>query len=175
MNSYPITRYVSPPNKNTFSVKPIGEFVKKYLAKATISIDPFARDAELATYTNDLNPNTKAQYHLDAQTFLEELVKQKVCADLVIFDPPYSPRQIKEAYEGVGRKVTMQDTQNCVLYSRVRNVIPQLLTPNGICLSFGWNSNGLGKKHNFEIIEIVLVSHSAAHNDTICIAEQRRS
>jgi hypothetical protein len=40
------------------------------------------------------------------------------------------------------------------------NLIPK----NGICISFGWNSTGLGKKRGFEIIEILL----GLHNDTIC-------
>jgi hypothetical protein len=41
-------------------------------------------------------------------------------------------------------------------------------------LSFGWNSAGMGKKYGFEQIEIMLVCHGAAHNDTICLAERRR-
>lgn len=31
----------------------------------------------------------------------------------------------------------------------------------------------VGKKHGFEQIEILLVCHGAAHNDTICVAERR--
>ncbi len=32
------------PNGDTFSVKPIGAFVRKYLAQSTVSVDPFARN-----------------------------------------------------------------------------------------------------------------------------------
>ena len=87
------------PNKNTFDVQPIGLFVKKYLDRSKVSIDPFARDKEWATYTNDINPETKAMYHMDARGFLEEMVLMEVKADLVILDPPYSTRQMKECYE----------------------------------------------------------------------------
>lgn len=42
-----------------------------------------------ADNTNDLNPNTTAQYHLPAQEFCSRL---QVEVDVVLFDPPYSPR-----------------------------------------------------------------------------------
>ena len=40
-------------------------------------------------------------------------------------------------------------------------------------LSFGWNSGGIGKSLGFEIIEILLVAHGGAHNDTICTVERK--
>src|ERR1700742_3742073 len=89
------------PNHNTFSVPPIGNFVQKYLAKSKISIDPFARNKKWATYTNDLNPITSANYHMDAEDFLSMLGFCGVTSDLIIFDPPYSSRQISECYKGI--------------------------------------------------------------------------
>ncbi len=67
----------------------------------------------------------------------------------------------------------MKETQSALLYQRVRNAIVPVLTEDAIVLSFGWNSVGMGKKHGFEIIEIMLCCHGGAHNDTICIAERR--
>jgi len=160
------------PSADTFDVPPIGEFVKSYLRNSKVSIDPFARNKAWATYTNDLNPKTSAQYHMDAEKFLQTLKDKNVVADLVIFDPPYSPRQISECYESMGEKATTKDTQSAGLYSRVRRAIIPILSPNGIVLSFGWNSVGMGKK-GFEILEILLVSHGGAHNDTICMAERK--
>lgn len=172
-NGLPMFRAFAGPSSDTFDVPPIGGFVRKYLLRSKISIDPFARNKRWATYTNDLNPDTAAESHLDAEEFLRQLAANGVKADLLIFDPPYSPRQIAECYAGIGRTVTMQDTQSCVLYSRVRSAIPAVLSENGIVLSFGWNSNGMGRKHGFAMIEMLVVAHGAAHNDTICIAEQR--
>ena len=162
------------PSSDTFDVPPIAGFVRKYLMKSKISIDPFARNKRWATHTNDLNPETAAESHMDAEAFLRQLAEKSVKADLVIFDPPYSPRQIAECYAGVGKTVTMEDTQNCVLYSRVRSAIPAVLADDGIVLSFGWNSNGMGRKHGMEKIEILMVAHGAAHNDTLCVAERKR-
>ena len=160
------------PASDTFDCKPIGEFVRHYLCQSKTSIDPFARNKEWCEYTNDLNPATKAQSHMDAEAYLCMLARIDVKADLVIMDPPYSPRQISECYKSVGLEVGMKETQSALLYQRVRNAIKPVLAPGGIVLSFGWNSVGMGIKHGFEQIEILLVCHGGAHNDTICVAEK---
>ena len=159
------------PSSDTFDCKPLGDFVQKYLQNASCSVDPFARNKKWATYTNDLNPKTEAQYHMDAEAFLVMLKEQGVKADLVIMDPPYSPRQISEQYKEAGITAGMKDTQNAVLYSRVRAAAFELLKPTSTVLSFGWSTNGMGKKYGMEIDEILLVCHGGAHNDTIAIAE----
>ncbi len=167
-----ITRAWAMPNSDTFSVPPIGEFVKKYLRNSLISVDPFARNKEWATYTNDLNHETAAQYHLDALEFLEGLAEQEVKADLIFFDPPYSPRQLAECYKQVGRKATMQDTQ-AKSWSDWKNAIANISADSATVLSFGWNTVGMGKKRGFEIAEIMMVCHGGQHNDTICMAETK--
>lgn len=161
------------PSADTFDCKPLGMFVNEHLKRATVSVDPFARNKEWATFTNDLNPSTKAQFHLQAEEFLHLLVGQKVVADLVILDPPYSPRQISECYKELGLKVTMADTQNARFYAAVRDAALPLVPIGGIVLSFGWNSAGMGKNRGFEIEKVLMVCHGAAHNDTIAIAERR--
>jgi hypothetical protein len=165
------SREWSMPSADTFSIKPIGEFVKRYLSG--ISVDPFARNGKMATITNDINPNTNAEYHMDAIEFLNELKIRGTLSDVVILDMPYSPRQISECYQELGKKVAMADTQSANLYKRVRDAIMPILNPDSIVLSFGWNTVGMGINRGFEIIEIMLVCHGGAHNDTICMAEQR--
>lgn len=160
------------PSRDTFSVKPIGEFVRRYLSKAKCSIDPFARNNCWADYTNDLDPSTKAQSHFDAEEFCYRMQLQNLTFDLALFDPPYSPRQISECYKSIGLEVGMKETQNAALYKRVRDALHKLLAPGAIVLSFGWNSGGMGEARGFELVEILLCSHGAAHNDTICIAER---
>lgn len=161
------------PSLNTFDVKPIGNLVRKYLDKSKISVDPFARDKRWADYTNDINPKTKAACHMDAESFCRMLAERGVVADLILFDPPYSPRQIKECYEGLGRVVTAQDTQNAALYARVRRSMLPLTKMGTIVISCGWNSAGMGKKNGFVVDEILLVAHGGAHNDTIVTVEHK--
>jgi len=161
------------PSHNTFSCKPIGEFVLRYANLSAVSVDPFARDYGVASYTNDLNPETKAEYHMRATDFCEMLSKRGVVADLGIFDPPYSPRQVSECYNGIGLDCGMKDTQTACLYRDVRNVLDKMIPCGGIVLSFGWNSTGMGVKRGYEIMEILMVAHGGAHNDTICVAERK--
>lgn len=168
-----ITRTFAMPNSETFTVRPIGDFVRKYLAAGQVSVDPFARNKTWFTHTNDLNPATKAQHHMDAEAFLVMLAADGVKADLGIFDPPYSPRQISECYAAVGLKADAQATQNGRLYRRVRDALDAIIKPGGVVLSFGWQSAGMGKARGYEIIEIALVNHGGAHNDTICMAERK--
>jgi len=160
------------PSHNTFSIKPIGNFVKSYLKKSIISVDPFARDNTWANYTNDLDPLTKATHHMQAEEFVFMLHRKNVFADLVLFDPPYSPRQISECYKGIGLPVGMKDTQSALLYRKVKDALTMICKPETVVLSFGWNTVGMGKGRGFEIEEIMLCCHGGAHNDTICLAER---
>lgn len=170
-----ISRVWAMPSAETFSVQPIGAFVRRYLSRSQISVDPFARNNAWATYTNDINPSTSAAYHMDAVDFLDFLFRPDGLdlmdsVDLAILDPPYSPRQISESYRSAGLKATQSDTQNASLMARIHAALKPLLAPSAIVLSFGWNSQGMGK--GFKRLETLLVAHGGAHNDTICVAEQ---
>lgn len=163
------------PNADTFSVKPIGAFVQRWLEKCPgMSVDPFARNNALCTLRNDLNPDTSAEWHQDAEDFCRGIFKAfGTCLSIGLFDPPYSPRQIAECYKSFGREVSTKDTQNAALYKRVRDALDPCIKQNGVVLSFGWSSNGMGKTRGYEIEEILLVAHGGAHNDTICMAERK--
>lgn len=161
------------PNKNTFTIKPIWKFVQRYLHGSDVSVDPYSRDTRIATLTNDLNPNTIAEYHMDAVEFMAMLVTENIVADLVILDPPYSPRQTKECYDSIGLKMKMEDAWGGEIKARLHTHVDKILAPGGHVLRFGWNTNGMGKKFGYSLEEILLVSHGSDHNDTICIAERK--
>lgn len=157
------------PTADTFDCPPIGDFVRKYLRG--VSVDPFARNKRWATYTNDLNPNTEAQFHMDAMEFLVNL--KGINADVIVIDPPYSPRQVKECYDSIGHKMQQGDALLGAVRKRLKVAICNALKPHGTVLTFGWNSVGMGNQHGFEITEILMVCHGSDHNDTICMAEER--
>lgn len=158
-------------NGDTFSVPVIGDMVKRYLKASKVSVDPFARNKRWATHTNDLNTATEAEHHMDSIAFLEMLVAKGTMADLVIFDPPYSPRQIKECYDSIGLKMGALDAMR-TNWMRERDLIVQMQNPGDVVLSFGWNSMGMGKKRGYEIIEGLMVCHGVGHYDTLCMAER---
>ena len=160
------------PDADTFSIAPIRDFVRKHVSGRAVVVDPFARnEVAFATVTNDLNPETFAQHHMDAVDFLTMLADKGEQADAVIFDPPYSPRQIAECYKAAGLTVTMKDTQSARFKAECRTQIRRLLKVGGVVLSFGWNTVGHGEE--FRLDEVLVVCHGGDHNDTLCIAETR--
>lgn len=163
-----IKRVWAMPNSNTFSIKPINELIIKHL-KGLI-IDPFANSNKLATITNDLDEEYDTNYHLDALDFLKIFKDEEV--DVVLYDPPYSPRQVAECYKKLGKTVNMQTTQ-ASYWSNHKKEIGRIVKHGGTVITCGWNSGGIGKKYGFEIKEILLVSHGGWHNDTIVVVEQK--
>jgi DNA modification methylase len=142
----------------------------RYIKPDMFSIDPFANESKIAKVTNDLNPEYDTDYHLDALDFLQTFERESV--DLVLYDPPYSLRQVSECYKSVGIEVTMETTQSSWRSKHI-NEISRIVKPNGLVISFGWNSSGVGVKLGFELVEILLVAHGGSHNDTIVTVERK--
>ena len=163
-----INRIWQMPNSKTFQIKPIQELIKRY-SFGTI-IDPFANNNKLATITNDIDPQYNTDYNMDATDFLKIFEDESV--DTVLYDPPYSPRQVSECYKKLGLTVNMQTTQ-ASYWGKQKEQIGRIVKPNGIVITCGWNSGGIGKKYGFEIEEILLVPHGGWHNDTIVVVERK--
>ena len=185
------------PNKRTFTIKPIEDWMVRCMideigmdedfvhnggdwlrmSDHPYWVDPFAGDCKVTPgpffwrETNDLNPKNGAQFRRPAIKYLRGVESASV--DGVFFDPPYSPRQIKECYEGFGKTVTQQDTQSS-FWGDCKKEIARIVRPGGHVFSFGWNSGGIGKTKGFEIKSILLVAHGGWHNDTICTLEVKR-
>ncbi len=155
------------PNKNTFDIKPINSLIHEELTDG-IWIDPFANKNKIATITNDLNPEYDTDYHLDAYDFMQLFDNNSI--DGILYDPPYSPRQVSECYNDVGYNVTW-DTTNASFWANHKKEISRIVKVGGKVITFGWNSGGIGKKYGFEITRILLVPHGGWHNDTICTVE----
>jgi hypothetical protein len=169
-----INRAWAMPNKNTFTIKPIKEMLARYdylLAVDCVSIDPFANINRLAKYCNDLDPQYETEYCMDALDFLKSFDDNSV--DLVLFDPPYSPRQVSECYKSLDMTVNMQTTQSS-FWGNMKKEVDRIIKDYGTVITFGWNSGGMGKTKGFEIKEILMVAHGGWHNDTICTIEIKK-
>ena len=134
------------PNKKTFCIKPIKELINEEIKGDYI--DPFPYP-----------------YKQDAVDFLRECEPK----DFGLFDPPYSPRQLKEMYGGAG----LDYTSNASYWSNLKKEIGRVVKKDGKVMSFGWNSGGIGKKYGFFLEEILLVPHGGQHNDTIVTLERK--
>lgn len=167
-----IERIWAMPNSETFTIKPIKELIQRTINDG-VWIDPFVRNSIFkyrCVYTNDLNPDIKSTHNLEALEFLKLFENESI--DGVLFDPPYSFRQIMECYNGIGRKVFQTDT-NGSFYADKKNEIARIVKKGGTVISFGWNSMGVGKTRGFEMKEILLVPHGGSKNDTIVTVEEK--
>ena len=161
------------PTSDTLSCLPIADWVQKYTAQAKCVVDVFARDSMVGHWRNDLNPATKAEYHMDALDFLKMLIEKSVQPDLVIFDPPYSPTQMQRSYQDIGKTLESCELWRTGRWSQERALIDSLCGQGTHVLSFGWNSTGMGKLRGWKIVDGLLVNHGSGHNDTICVAERK--
>ena len=112
-----IARIWAMPNKWTFKIKPIKEIVDRYVGDGKGWIDPFAGMNSPAEFTNDLNLKANAKYHLKAIDFINLMNGQTFKG--VLFDPPYSGRQVKECYNDLDIEIQRDDTNLFFYYVHI--------------------------------------------------------
>lgn len=157
------------PNKWTFQIKPIAKLLKEEM-NGGVWVDPYAGMNSSANITNDLNPKSNATNHLDALEWLSK-IEFKEC-DGVLYDPPYSLRQLKECYDSIGIKPDPAIFRADYI-AKQKDIISRIIKPNGKAICFGWNSIGIGKSRGFKLERILLVAHGRSHNDTIVTVERK--
>lgn len=168
-----VTRVWAMPNKWTFKIKPVKRLLDRYVGDGKGWIDPFAGKYSPAEHRNDLNPEMNAEYHMDAVDFCKMLsVLSGKTFNGILFDPPYTYRQICETYKRWGERSADLKNNN-QLYGWVKDASMNLIKLGGHSLHFGYHSNGFGKGRGFEIEEILLVAHGGAHYDTIVTVEKK--
>ncbi|MCD8107283.1 MAG: adenine-specific DNA methylase [Oscillospiraceae bacterium] len=164
-----IERQWAMPNKWTFKIPPIENLLHEELTDG-LWIDPFSGENSMATVTNDLNPNIVADFHMDALEFLK--IFDTASIDGVLYDPPYSPRQVRECYDGIGGDLKWDGRVS--FWSDAKDEIARVVKPGGKVICFGWNSMGCGINRGFEMQRILLVPHGGSRNDTICTVEVKK-
>lgn len=173
-----ITRSWCMPSSNTFKIRPIRKLIEKELINGII-IDPFTNSSSLKSIidsnriyiTNDIDEEYDTDYHMDALEFLKTFEDNSI--DMVLYDPPYSPRQVSECYKNLNMAVNFQTT-NSSYWTNHKKEISRIVKTGGKVITFGWNSGGIGKKYGFDISNILLVAHGGWHNDTICTVEIKK-
>lgn len=162
------------PNGKTFSIKPIKEFIEddyQHYQNGGVIVEPFAGDSVYGTITNDLNPDKNTTHHMDALEFLKSLPDNS--ADMVLYDPPYSITQAATLYKSYGKERLECSVANMRYWKLCKDNVARILKKGGVCLSFGWNTNGLGKGRGFELTQVLIVAHGGSKNDTLCVREYK--
>ena len=107
----------------------------------------------------------KADYHLDALECLKlcATTKSKGMINVVLLDPPYSYRKSMEYYNGhLNSK-----------FKQCLDLIPEILSPNGKVITFGYHASQMGKSRGFYLDELLVVDHSGAIHSTLACVEKR--
>ena len=155
------------PSHQTFKMKPVRDFIELHM-EGDVILDPFAnRRVFDGVITNDINPNSEVDYHMDALDFLKMFDDGSV--DFLFFDPPYSLRQLKECYDGIGRALTHRESKR--FFSDLKDEIQRVMKPKGKVMSFGWSSVGMSAARGFTKEALLLVCHGGIHQDTIVLLE----
>ena len=155
------------PNKNTFSIKPIREMIDKYVKDANVIVDPYSNSSRIGTIRNDIDKQYDTDYHLDATEFLKVLDDE--CADVVLYDPPYSLHQLKTVYNKKDGSVNTLDN-NDGYWDNQKKELYRITKKGGYVLTFSWSSYGIGREYGFENEEVLTVAHGGTHRDTIVVA-----
>lgn len=153
-----ITMAWAMPNQWTFDIEPVARLIEKY-GDGAGWFDPYAGNSSFAMFSNDIR-----ETGVDAFDFLHAVPSG--IAEGVLIDPPYSANQRVEVYADIGKHISI---------TAVNIEAARILRVGGIAISFGWNSNGVGKKRGMDIVEVLLVAHGGRHNDTICTVERKRA
>jgi len=140
------------PNSRTFKIPSIAVLLNQELSHSwkPKTIDPFP-----------------FPYKSDALKYLKKLKSKSI--HKLVFDPPYSLRQLKEVYAGLGRAMSYHESQH--YWSDLRNEITRITAKNAKVISFGWNTIGIGVTRGFTQTRILIVCHGGHHHDTLCTVE----
>lgn len=114
--------------------------------------DPFAREGFVGKLpnciSNDLNPEFDTDYNLEFKDFARVMHMKKMAFDLVVFDPPYSLRQLKEHYDGIGKDLKLWQTHN--MWGEGKNMLAHHMPVGSVVISLGWTTYGFGRKRGFQ-------------------------
>mgnify|MGYP003660176227 CR=1 FL=1 len=147
-----IQRLWSMPNHETFKISCVKQILKDELNDEYL--DPF--------------PLSQGRFlKIDALELLKKIKSNSV--EKIVLDPPYSQRQLKEMYKNIGFSYDMNNSY----WAKIKDEVKRVAMLGSLVLSFGWNSNGIGKNRGFKIIKVWLVSHGSMHNDTIITLERK--
>ena len=149
------------PEIETHKIKEFKQLLVKY-GQGT-GIDPFARNCQHAYFTNDINPDTLAKFHMDALEWLELMSKKQRMDrkfDFIIFDPPFSDRMAKDKY-GTSNLYSAESSKA----SECQKLGARLLRTGGFFIKAGYNSNPPAS--HLELRELCLLACGGNRNDII--------
>jgi len=152
------------PDKCTFNIKPIKEFILKEIVRHKRILIPFAGWTRFhkpgITYIDIESNRPKPYIQGDC---LEILGKIKQKYDLIILDPPFTYFQAVRTYHNK----KLQEI------SIIKNLCDRLLKPRGVIIHCGYNTTGMGKKRGYKKTDLLIVNTGGSHNDFLILKERK--
>ena len=106
-----------------------------------------------------MNPAFDTDYNLEFQEFAKVMSGCQQEFDLILFDPPYSLRQLKEHYDGIGSKMALWQSQN--MWKEGKDLLARQVRAGGYVISLGWTTSGFGKKRGFKKVAVHVFEQAA--------------
>jgi len=155
------TYLTQPPKKYTFEQPRLKEWVEQNCKGKVLNLFAGTTKLNVDEVRVDIDKNVPADYYMEAFDFVNFAIEKRMVFDTIVLDPPYNLRKSREKYGGryIGS------------FTKIKNILPKILSDNGIIITLGYDSVGMAKIRGFEKIGICLVCHNGDHNDTICLKE----
>ena len=134
-----------------------------HVSISTITINVKGRDFKIENFYEGIakfNFNELCDQNIGVEDYLEIWHSLEDTFDGAIYDPPFSDRQAKEAYQQTTNLYTLGGK-----ILRIERSLGDLIIPGGYVVKFGYNSNFSHKA--FECVEIKLVRYGGSMNDMI--------
>lgn len=146
--------YLSAPGARwTFAPDAVREWVEARLEGRVLNL--FAGDTRLRhdgeVVRNDVDESIAADVRVDARAIADRFPTGSF--DTVVLDPPLS-------------------MHGSDVLERVRGAVADLLRADGLAITAGRNSVGMGSTRGFETVELCLVAHPGGGHDTILVVER---
>jgi hypothetical protein len=148
-----------PPKKFTFEMPLVKLWVEKWSKGKVLNLFDGKTKLNLDEYRVDIDKEMPADYYGDSYNFIKNTSMK---FDTIILDPPYNLRKAREKYNGYSYQGA---------FTRIKDLLPGLLNPDGRIITFGYDSVGMSKSRGFTKIALCLICHNGDHNDTIGLCE----
>ena len=147
-----IEREWAMPNHRTFQMPPVKKLIQEENPGGIIA-EPFPFES-----------------NIDCFEYLSQFKDESV--DFVLLDPPYTKRQVSEHYAKNGIKASSWQTSSGWT-AKIKRECARILKVGGKSITFGYNTNGLGKVNGMKITRILICPSGGDHYDLLCTVETK--
>ncbi len=157
------TYLMQPPNRYTFKQPKLKKWVEEHCEGLTLNLFAGIVKLNIDEIRVDIDENVEAHHYGDAYEFVKWCVDNNIKFDTLLLDPPYNLRKAREKYDGryIGS------------FTKIKNLLPQILNDNGVVIILGYDTVGMGKGRGFKKEHVCIICHSGDHNDTLCLKERK--